>query len=40
MPEEIGRLRLVRTYKYGITALHLYRREPLASADEGNAETV
>ncbi|MBQ4047591.1 MAG: 16S rRNA (guanine(966)-N(2))-methyltransferase RsmD [Clostridia bacterium] len=28
MPAEIGRMRLVRTYKYGITSLHLYRREP------------
>ena len=28
MPAEIGRMRLVRTYKYGISSLHLYRREP------------
>ncbi len=27
MPETIGRLKLLKTYKYGITALHLYRRE-------------
>ena len=33
MPAEIGRMRLVRTYQYGITALHLYRREPVAEAE-------
>ena len=27
MPPEIGHLKLVRSYHYGITALYLYRRE-------------
>lgn len=31
MPDEVGRLRLVKTYHYGITSLYLYRREPEAA---------
>lgn len=35
MPEQIGRLRLLRTYTYGITALHLYQRELDEDQGEG-----
>ncbi len=35
MPEQIGRLRLLRTYTYGITALHLYQRELEEDHGEG-----